>query len=364
MENIIKKLEELREDFVKHKDLLDIERKLVEEKELRLLMADPNFWQDRDKAVKIARRAESLFSEVKSYLQLGKDIRNIEEMAALAQKEQDSSLNVEIEKQYKQLLKKFNDLEFKSLFSAKYDYSNAIISIHAGTGGIDAQDWAQMLERMYFRFCERQAFKSEILDRNYGHEAGIKSVVFRVVGPWAYAYLKSENGVHRLLRNSPFDADGARHTSFSLVEVMPEIKDEGGIVIKDKDLRVDVFRSSGPGGQGVNTSDSAVRLVHLPSGISVACQTERSQHQNKENALKILKAKLYKLALEKKDKTERILKGDLQKAEWGRQIRSYFLYANKLIKDHRTNYETSRVEDVLDGDLRPFMEAYLRYLKK
>jgi peptide chain release factor 2 len=239
-----------------------------------------------------------------------------------------------------------------------------LLAIHAGTGGVDAQDWAQMLERMYLRFFERQDWKAEILDHTYGNEAGIKSVMIRVAGPWAYGYLKSENGVHRLLRNSPFDADGLRHTSFALVEVIPEIKDNDAIVIKDEDLRIDVFRSSGPGGQSVNTTDSAVRIVHLSTGLTVSCQSERSQHQNKENALKILRTKLYQLALEEKETEERKLKGEVQKAEWGRQIRSYFLYGNRLVKDHRTNYETSDVDGILDGDLEQFMEAYLRWLKK
>jgi len=186
----------------------------------------------------------------------------------------------------------------------------------------------------------------------------------RIAGQYAYGYLKSENGVHRLLRNSPFNADGLRQTSFALIEVIPEIADEGAVVIKDEDVRIDVFRSSGPGGQSVNTTDSAVRIVHLATGITVACQTERSQHQNKENAFKILRAKLNQRLLEEREEKEKKLKGDVQKAEWGKQIRSYFMYGNKLVKDHRSEYETSNVDAVLDGDLEPFIEAYLRFLKK
>jgi len=363
MENLINKLEELRERFLKTKALLNIERKEVEEKELRLKMAKPDFWSDREAAVKVGQAAEEMASEIKDWLEIGQEIREVEEIAALAQKEGGGELTEELEKKYEELEVKFSHLEFLSLFSEKYDHDNALLSLHSGTGGVDAQDWTQMLERMYLRFAERQNWKAEILDQTYGNEAGLKSVVLRVIGPWAYGYLKSENGVHRLLRNSPFNADGLRQTSFALAEVIPEIKDDNTIIIRDEDLRIDVFRSSGPGGQSVNTTDSAVRVVHIPTGITVSCQSERSQHQNKENAFKILKTKLYKLALEAKEAEEKKLKGEVQKAEWGKQIRSYFLYGNRLVKDHRTNYETSNVEVVLDGYLDLFMEAYLRWLK-
>ena len=370
MENLLKKLEELRARFLKTKALLDIDRKAVQERELRLQMAEPDFWNDQETAVKIGQKVEELSSETKAWLFMEKDIREAEEMAALASQEtkteaaENGDLAADLEKKYTELEKEFSHLEFLSLFSDKYDHDNALLAIHAGTGGVDAQDWAQMLERMYLRFAERQGWKAEILDKNYGNEAGIKSVVMRLSGPWAYGYLKSENGPHRLLRNSPFNADGLRQTSYALVEIIPEIKDDGLIVIKDDEVRVDVFRSSGPGGQSVNTTDSAVRLVHLPTGITISCQTERSQHQNKENAFKILRAKLYQRALEEKEAEERKLKGEVQKAEWGSQIRSYCLYGKRYIKDHRTNYETANVDAVLDGALESFMEEYLRWRKK
>ncbi|MFA7087730.1 MAG: peptide chain release factor 2 [Patescibacteria group bacterium] len=366
METLLKKIEDLRERFLKTKALLDIDKKSLQEKELRLKMAEPDFWDDRDAAVKIGQAAEELSSETKEWLAMEKDIRDVEEMIALVGEENGEigDLAEELSLKYEELEKRFSNLEFLSLFSEKYDHDSALLAIHAGTGGIDAQDWAQMLERMYLRFCERRGWKTEILDRNYGNEAGIKSVVMRISGAWAYGYLKSENGPHRLLRNSPFNADGLRQTSYSLVEVIPEIKDDGTIILRDEDLRIDVFRSSGPGGQSVNTTDSAVRIVHLPTNITVSCQTERSQHQNKENALKILRMKLYKLAIEEKEAEERKLKGEIQKAAWSSQIRSYCLYGNKLVKDHRTEYETSAVEAVLDGDLESFMEAYLKWLKK
>lgn len=363
MENLLVKLEELRERFLKTKVLLDIDGKVVKEKELRLKMSESDFWDNQEVAVKISQTAENLDDETKEWLEMEKEIREAEEIAALADKEDGKELYDELQKKYEELETEFAHLEFMSLFSEKYDHYNALLSLHAGTGGVDAQDWTQMLERMYLRFAERKGWKVEILDANYGNEAGMKSAVLRIIGPWAYAYLKSENGVHRLLRNSPFNADGLRQTSFALVEVIPEIKDDNTIVIKDDDLRIDVFRSSGPGGQSVNTTDSAVRIVHIPTNITVSCQTERSQHQNKENALNILKAKLFKLAVEKKELEEKKLKGEVNKAEWGRQIRSYFMYGNRLVKDHRTDYETANVEAVLDGDLEPFIEAYLRWIK-
>jgi peptide chain release factor 2 len=364
MEIILEKLEVLRERFLKTKALLAIDRKEVEARELRLKMAAPDFWSDHAAAVKIGQEAEKLISEIAVWTNLEKEIREAEEITALAAREGNNDLAEDLRQKYEELEKKFFHLEFLSLFSGSHDHDNALLSIHAGTGGVDAQDWAQMLERMYLRFSEREGWKTEILDHNYGNEAGIKSVTLRVAGPWAYGYLKSENGVHRLLRNSPFNADGLRQTSFALVEVIPEIKDAAAMIIKNEDLRIDVYRSSGPGGQSVNTTDSAVRIVHIPTGLTVACQSERSQHQNKENALKILQTKLYQLSLDEKEAEERKLKGDVQKAEWSRQIRSYFLYGNRLVKDHRTNYETSNVDTVLDGDLEQFMEAYLRFLKK
>ncbi len=364
METLLKKLEDLREHFLRAKTFSDINRKIVEEQELRGYMANPAIWNNREKAVKIGQRIEELATETKEWLVLEQEIREAEELGALALKEGGGDLTAELQKKYDELVERFEHLEFSSLFSGHYDRDSVLLTIRSGIGGVDAQDWAQILERMYLRFSERQAWKTEILDKNYGNEAGVKNVMMRISGLWAYGYLKSENGLHRLLRNSPFNSDGLRHTSYASVEVIPEIKDNNTIIIKDEDLRIDVYRSSGPGGQGVNTTDSAVRVVYLPTGLTVTCQNERSQHQNKETALKVLKIKLYKLALEKKEAEERRLKGKVSKTEWGNQIRSYFLYGRRLIKDHRTNYETSNVDNVLDGALEPFMEAYLRWLKK
>lgn len=363
MEGSLKKIEDLRERFLKIKAFLGIERQEVRAQELRLQMSEPDFWDDKEVAIKIGQEAESLFSESKIYNDLGREIRDLEEICAVADQEGDESLAADLEKKYAELELKLADLEFKSLFGAKYDEDNVFLSIHAGVGGVDAQDWAEMLERMYLRFAEKKGFKAIVLDFNYGNEAGLKSADLKISGPYAYGYLKSENGVHRLLRNSPFNADGLRQTSFALVEVIPEIKGEEAPALKEEDLRIDVYRSSGPGGQSVNTTDSAVRITHLPTGLVAACQNERSQHQNKENALKLLQNKLLKLQLEEREQQEKDLKGEVQKAEWGKQIRSYFMYGNRLVKDHRSDLETSDVDSVLDGDLAPFMEAYLKTLQ-
>lgn len=255
-------------------------------------------------------------------------------------------------------------MEFAVLLSGEYDSSNAIVSLHAGTGGVDAQDWCEMLERMLLRFCEQKNWKVALVDRTMGTEAGIKSATYNIRGRWAYGYLKSESGVHRLVRISPFDAEAMRHTSFALVEVIPELPETHGFDIQDGDLKIDVFRSSGPGGQGVNTTDSAVRIAHIPTNTIVTCQNERSQHQNRETAMKILKSKLHKMEIEAKEAEERKLRGEAQTAEWGKQIRSYVLQPYKMVKDHRTNYETQEVDKVLDGDLEGFMESYLRWIKK
>lgn len=326
-------------------------------------MGASDFWQNREIAVEISREVENEEKEIEKWEILKKEITDLEQLVAEAIKEKDDSISDEAHKNYEELEKKIAESEFIVLFSSKYDQSNAILSIHAGTGGVDAQDWAEILERMYLRFVEQHRWKIEIVDRNIGNEAGIKSATYKISGHWAYGNLKSENGVHRLVRISPFDAENMRHTSFALVEVIPELPEMEDIDIKDSDLRIDVFRSSGPGGQSVNKTDSAVRIVHNPTGITVVCQTERSQHQNKETALKILKSKLFKIEEEKKEEAESKIKGGVQKAEWGKQIRSYVMQPYQMVKDHRTDCETSDIKAVLDGDLNKFIEAYLRNIK-
>jgi peptide chain release factor 2 len=364
MENLLKQIEVLRERVLDAWRLLDVDRQKAESAEQKVEMNQPGFWDNRERAVEISQRVEELDSEVSKWEEMKKEITDLEELVAVAEKEGDTSIDAEAREHYKKLLDKFEKLEFYVLFSGQYDQSNAILSVHAGTGGVDAQDWAQMLERMFLRFAEKMSWRAEVVDRTIGNEAGIKSVTMRLAGRYAYGYLKSESGVHRLVRISPFDAEAMRHTSFALVEVIPELPETAEIELKDEDIKIDVFRSSGPGGQSVNTTDSAVRLTHKPTGIVVTCQNERSQHQNKETAFKILKSKLFKLEEEKKEEEELKLRGEAQKAEWGKQIRSYVLQPYKMVKDHRTNEETQDVDTVLDGELAPFMEAYLRWLKK
>ncbi len=273
---------------------------------------------------------------------------------------EDDSLEADIEAEVENLASRLDNMELEAAFSSGYDARNAILAIHAGAGGTESQDWAQMLMRMYLRWAERRRYQAEVLDMSPGEEAGIKSVVIGVNGDYANGYLKSEHGVHRLVRLSPFDADHARHTSFALVEVMPEAEPGVDVRIEPDDLRVDVFRSSGPGGQHMQKTSSAVRLTHLPSGLTVSCQSERSQHQNKEIALKILRSRLLELELVKRAEERAKLKGKHVVAGWGNQIRSYVLHPYKMVKDHRTDYQTGDTDAVLDGELDGFITAYLR----
>lgn len=326
-------------------------------------MSQKDFWQDQTKAKRISQKASDLNEEIKTWQNLKAEIDDILELAKMDQKDQTVNLRKDIEVKFNELIKRFTDLEFYLLFSQKNDRNNAIIAIHAGTGGVDAQDWAQMLLRMYLRYCDKKDFKTKILDENPGSEAGIKSVTIEVQGNYAYGNLKSENGVHRLVRISPFDAEGMRHTSFALVEVIPEITEDIKLEIKAEDLKIDTFRASGHGGQSVNKTESAVRITHLPSKIVVSCQSERSQLQNKERCLKLLKSKLSKLAETKIETEKKQLRGEFSEAVWGNQIRSYVMHPYQLVKDHRTKYEEKEFEPVLAGELDGFIEAFLK-LKK
>ena len=270
----------------------------------------------------------------------------------------------ELKDKINKLEKNINTLEFKTLFSGKYDQNDVILTIYSGAGGVDAQDWAEMLLKMYLKWAQNNNFAAKIIDETRGQEAGIKNATIEINGPYAYGNLQSENGVHRLVRLSPFNADNLRQTSFALVDVMPVIEEIKEININPKDLRIDVYRSGGPGGQGVNTTDSAVRITHLPTGIVATCQNERSQMQNKESAMKILKAKLHKKYLEEQEKEKSQIRGEMASAEWGNQIRSYVIHPYKMVKDHRTKYETSDPDAVLNGDLSGFIEAYLKKVRK
>lgn len=272
----------------------------------------------------------------------------------------DETLREELESEVKAIEAAVSYHEFEAMFSGKYDRGNALLAIHAGAGGTDSQDWAEMLQRMYLRWAERHGYRTEILDLTEGEEAGIKSTTISVEGKFAYGYLKSEKGVHRLVRLSPFDSAHRRHTSFALVEVLPQVEENSEIHINPDDLRIDVFRASSAGGQNVQKNATAIRLTHIPTGIVVTCQNERSQTQNRENAMRVLRARLLELKQQEREEKIAELRGEYQKAEWGSQIRSYILHPYQLVKDHRTDYETGNAQAVLDGDIDGFIDAYLR----
>jgi peptide chain release factor 2 len=291
---------------------------------------------------------------------LEKELSDIGELITLIEEEADTSLNAEIQSRLDKITAYLDELELEMAFTSEYDSRNALMAIHAGAGGTESQDWAQMLLRMYLRWAERRGYQAEVLDVSPGEEAGIKSAIIEVKGDYACGYLKSEHGVHRLVRLSPFDADHGRHTSFALVEVMPEAEGDVDVKIEPEDLKVDTFRSSGPGGQHMQKTSSAVRLTHLPSGLVVTCQSERSQHLNKEIATRILQSRLLELELAKQAEERAKLKGEHVAAGWGNQIRSYVLHPYRMVKDHRTAHQTSDTDAVLDGELNGFITAYLR----
>lgn len=305
---------------------------------------------------------EELRREIADLSRIETEIDELLEMAEIIVEE--SSESKEIGEKMISLEKEIGKLEFKILLGGEYDRNPAIMAIHAGAGGVDAQDWTEMLLRMYLRWAEKNGFKTRVIDESRGGEAGIKSVALEITGLYAYGYLKSEAGVHRLVRLSPFNSDNLRQTSFALAEVLPIIDEIKEVAIDPQDLRVDVYRSSGAGGQSVNTTDSAVRITHVPTGIVVTCQNERSQLQNKEQAMKILRAKLHQKYLTEQEVEKQKLRGEYTSAEWGSQIRSYVIHPYKMVKDHRTKHETTDAEGVLDGNLTEFMEAYLKNIKK
>ncbi len=326
-------------------------------------MARPDFWVDNKKASQTAREAADLEKDINEWENLLKETKEILFLAETAEKENDVSLAQEIKNKTEELNKKLAELEFKTITAGKYDKNNAIMSIHAGAGGTDAQDWAEMLLRMYLRYAEKKNWKANLVDKSNGAEAGIKSATVEIKGELAYGYLKAEAGVHRLVRISPFDAEKMRHTSFALVEILPEVAEVGDFEIKSEEIRIDVFRASGHGGQSVNTTDSAVRIKHLPTGITVSCQNERSQLQNKETAMKILRSRLYQYYQAEREEERQKIRGELTEAAWGNQARSYVIHPYKMVKDHRSGYETQEVERVLDGELQELVEAELKNRK-
>ncbi len=331
--------------------------------ELEGLTTEENFWLDKENCEKIFNQISKKKKMLESWNSLYKQICDYEELALLLKETDDEDEVIELNSDVKSLAANFTKAEISLLMNEEYDGENCILAIHAGTGGVDAQDWAEMLMRMYARYAEKKNLKSEIMSITSGEEAGIKSVTILIKGTDAYGFLKSESGVHRLVRQSPFNAKSLRQTSFALVEVVPFLEKEIELEIDKDDLKIDTYRSSGHGGQNVNTTDSAVRITHLPSGLVVTCQNERSQLQNKETAMKILKAKLYAQKKEELEKKEQAIKGESRQGSWGNQIRSYVMHPYKMVKDHRTDCETSDVDSVMDGELEDFVEAYLRWHK-
>jgi peptide chain release factor 2 len=319
---------------------------------------DPNLWENPSNAKHIMKTLSSLQTEVEGWQKLNKRINDSLELAELDSEAE--SLRIDLENEVNAIKQELSQRELTALLSGPYDRGDAILAIHAGAGGTDSQDWAQMLERMYLRWAERNGYETEILDYHEGEEAGIKSITMAINGDFAYGYLRSEKGVHRLVRLSPFDAAHRRHTSFALVELLPQVEDDTTVEINPNDLRIDTYRSAGAGGQNVQKNDTAVRITHLPTGIVVTCQNERSQIQNRENAMRVLHARLLEIKQQDYEKQMSELKGEYTKAEWGSQIRSYVLHPYQMVKDHRNNYEVSNTQAVLDGNITEFIEAYLR----
>ncbi len=339
--------------------VFDLEQKQARLAEIELLTAKPDFWDNASQAAEILKERGAITSTLETWRDQENRLEDLEVLLDLAAEESDEAALAEAADDLKAQEKALRRLELELMLGGEDDNKNAIVTIHAGAGGTEAQDWTEMLLRMYLRFAERRGFKTEMYDLLPGDEAGVKSATFAANGPYAYGYLKAESGIHRLVRISPFDASGRRHTSFAAVFVYPEADDNIAIDIQEKDLRIDTFRASGAGGQHVNKTSSAVRLTHIPTGIVVSMQNERSQHRNRDLALKVLKARLYELEKHKRqEKTQEVL--DAQKdIAWGSQIRSYILQPYRLVKDHRTKHEEGNVEGVLDGDLDPFIEACL-----
>lgn len=357
---VLEHIEALAQRIRESWTFLDLDAKTDTIRNYQALMQQPDFWSRPDEARHIAQQAKQFEDEVQTWTAIRNDTRDVLEIARMDAADQDVSLREETERSLAQLEARFAKLEFTVLFSGPHDRANAILAVHAGAGGTDAMDWAQMLLRMYMRFCESKGFTVRLIDESRGAEAGIKSAAIEVEGPYAFGWLRSEHGVHRLVRMSPFNADQLRQTSFALVEVLPELEEAADIEIRPDDLRIDTFRAGGHGGQNVNKTESAVRITHIPTNIVVTCQSERSQLQNKERAMKYLLAKLQALSEAKAEEERKKLRGEYSEAAWGNQIRSYVLHPYQLVNDHRTEHKESDTEAVLDGKLEGFVEAYLK----
>lgn len=325
-------------------------------------MEAPDFWNDPEVSQNKMKEVKSLKDDVATYAALSTQYDDIETMIEMGYEENDPELIPEIDQMMKEFVQTYEDIRMKTLLSGEYDRNNAIVSLHAGAGGTESCDWAAMLYRMYIRWADKKGFSVEVLDSLDGEEAGIKSITFQVNGENAYGYLKSEKGVHRLVRISPFNAAGKRQTSFVSCDVMPDIEEDVDVEIREEDIRIDTFRSSGAGGQHINKTSSAIRITHFPTGIVVQCQNERSQHMNKDKAMQMLKAKLYLLKQEENAQKEAGIRGEVTEIGWGNQIRSYVLQPYTMVKDHRTNVESGNADAVLDGDIDIFINGYLKWL--
>ncbi|WP_407943979.1 peptide chain release factor 2 [Macrococcoides bohemicum] len=354
-------LNDIKEKIDSFRGLFDLEEKETNIQEFEEMMADPDFWNDGDKAQEIINKNNALKEVVNGFNALEEKYENIEVLIEMLKEESDKESEAELIQQLQSLTDDTNDFELKMLLNGEFDANNAILELHPGAGGTESQDWGEMLLRMYQRFADKRGFKVETLDYLPGDEAGIKSVTILIKGHNAYGYLKAEKGVHRLVRISPFDSSGRRHTSFVSCDVTPELNNENiEIEVRAEDIKVDTYRASGAGGQHINTTDSAVRITHIPTGIVVTCQNERSQIKNRDQAMKMLKAKLYQRKIEEQEAELAAIRGEQKEIGWGSQIRSYVFHPYSMVKDHRTNAETGNTGAVMDGDLDLFIDAYLK----
>jgi peptide chain release factor 2 len=357
MQELINKLEALKTQIaslIKGVNLPQMKETLAE---LQKQAEAPDLWDDPQSAQRLMKEISDLNSDVDTWEKLTKQIDDTLELAQMGEEEFKEEIEADVDALSKVVQKK----EMDTLLSGEYDKGDALLSINAGAGGTDSQDWAFMLQRMYLRWIENHGFKGEILEVTPGEEAGIKSCTIAVNGRYAYGYLRAEKGVHRLVRLSPFDSQNRRHTSFALIEVLPQVDEDHDIDINPTELKIETFRAGGAGGQNVQKNDTAIRITHIPSGIVASCQNERSQTQNKDNAMKVLKSRLLEIKMREQEQAMNSLRGEFQKIEWGSQIRSYVLHPYQMVKDHRTNFESGNTQGVLDGDLDGFIESYLRY---
>lgn len=362
LEQIAAEMAAYKDNLAQLKDSLNIGEAVEKVAELEDIAADPDFWNDMEKAQGILQQTKQLKNKIEGFESLNEKFEDMMTLIEMGNEEDDESLVPEVKAMKESFVENYEHLRISTLLTGQYDHCNAIVTLHSGAGGTEACDWVSMLYRMYSKWVEKQEFNFELLDYQEGDEAGIKAVTFMVSGENAFGYLKSEKGIHRLVRISPFDSSGRRHTSFASCDVMPELDDDIEIEINPDDLRVDTYRASGAGGQHVNKTSSAIRITHIPTNIVVQCQNERSQFQNKDMAMKMLKAKLYELKLKEQGEMLEDIRGEVKDIAWGSQIRSYVFHPYNMIKDHRTSAETGNVQPVMDGDLEMFINAYLKWI--